>query len=388
MDITKALHKTIENAMRRFEKNLSRPQLKAVKSVVRWIIRKATTILSALNDDNDIDSGNYREKISYHLGNIDLIEEVEAKGYACAEETEEVKGYMIASYDESDVFKPHAEKMEWLKWVRDGSTWLKGQGYVLRGININGISVYSRLEEYDKNKITKSEYVMEAINNVSENMKGKRLLYVIDRWWDVIELVDDLLLWEKFFLIRGKTNRILIDCKTGKRVKVTEYPIGRTKVLMEWGTEIYVWRIQRKWFKEPIILYTNVEEFDANECLAMYLRRRRIEEDFKKMKELWLEDVRLFSMKKVKNILAIIQFIIILSQDVFNEVMERTTLTAQGIYLHFKKFCKWKSTTMNPQSFIRFISHYIKDYKPYVISNDLDLWLFTWIISPKKLRPI
>ena len=78
-------------------------------------------------------------------------------------------------------------------------------------------------------------------------------------------------------------------------------------------------------------------------------------------------------MKKVKNILAIIQFIIVLSQDVFNEVMERTTLTAQGIYLHFKKFCKWKSTTMNPQSFIRFISHYIKDYKPYVISNDLDL---------------
>lgn len=78
MDITKALHKTIENGMRRFEKSLTRPQIKAVKSLFRGIIRKTTTVLSALNED-DIDSDNYREKVSYHLGNIDLIDEVEAK---------------------------------------------------------------------------------------------------------------------------------------------------------------------------------------------------------------------------------------------------------------------------------------------------------------------
>jgi hypothetical protein len=52
--------------------------MKAVRSVFRGIIRKTTTILSALNED-EIDSGNYREKISYHLGNIDLVDEVEAK---------------------------------------------------------------------------------------------------------------------------------------------------------------------------------------------------------------------------------------------------------------------------------------------------------------------
>jgi hypothetical protein len=93
-------------------------------------------------------------------------------------------------------------------------------------------------------------------------------------------------------------------------------------------------------------------------------------------------------MKKIKNILAIIQFIIILWQDVYNEVMGREWLTEQWIYLYFKKFCKWRSTTENPQSFIRFISHHIKDYKPYVVTNNLDLWLFAWVISLKKLRPI
>lgn len=387
MDITKALHKTIENGMRRFEKSLTRPQMKAVKSVFRGIIRKTTTVLSALNED-DIDSDNYREKVSYHLGNVDLIDEVEGKWYACAKETKKVKWYMIASYDESDIFKPNSKKMQWLKWVRDGSSGLRGQWYVIRGININWVSVYSRLEEADENKISKTEYAMEALNHISENMRWYELLYVIDRWWDCIELVDDLLLWGKKFLIRWKTNRRLIDVESWKVMKVTDYKMWRTRVLMEWGTELYVWRIQRKWFRDPIILYTNVEELSWEDCLELYLKRRKIEEDFNKMKDLWLEDVRLFSMKKVKNILAIIQFIIILSQDVYNEVMERVWITEQWIYLHFKKFCKWRATTMNPQSFIRFISHYIKDYKPYVISNDLDLWLFTWIISPKKLRPI
>lgn len=373
--------------MRRFEKILTRPQMKAVRSVFRGIIRNTTTILSALNED-EIDNGNYREKISYHLWRIDLVDEVEVKWFACAKETEEIKGYMIGSYDESDIFKPNSKKMQWLKWVRDGSSGLRGQWYVIRGININWVSVYSRLEEADENKISKTEYAMEGINYVEDKMKGYKMLYVIDRWWDCIELVDDLNLWGKRYLIRWKTNRVLIDSKTGKKMKVTSYPIGRTKVLMEWWTELYVWRIERKWFREAIILYTNVEELSWEDCLGLYLKRWKIEEDFNKMKDLWLEDVRLFSMKKVKNILAIIQFIIILSQDVYNEVMKREWLTEQWIYLYFKKFCKWKSTTMNPQSFIRFISHYIKDYKPYVISNDLDLWLFTWIISPKKLRPI
>ena len=77
-------------------------------------------------------------------------------------------------------------------------------------------------------------------------------------------------------------------------------------------------------------------------------------------------------MQKVKNILAIIQFIVILSQDMYNEVMSRITLQDQGVYLHFKKFCHMKSTTMNPQSFIRFISEHIKSYKSYTISTEQD----------------
>ena len=79
MEINTTMHKLIENGMRRFQKHLTRPQMKAVKSVTRGIIRKTTTILSALNEDAELTNRKYRERISYHLGNIDLVDEVEAK---------------------------------------------------------------------------------------------------------------------------------------------------------------------------------------------------------------------------------------------------------------------------------------------------------------------
>jgi hypothetical protein len=72
-------------------------------------------------------------------------------------------------------------------------------------------------------------------------------------------------------------------------------------------------------------------------------------------------------MKKIQNILALIQFIIILSQDLFNEVMERKNLEDQGIYKFFEKFCHRKSTTLNPQSFIRFIADHLVHYRPHIV---------------------
>jgi actin-related protein len=46
---------------------------------------------------------------------------------------------------------------------------------------VNGVSVYSRLEEVDESKISKSEYAIEAIDYVDSNMRGYKMLYVIDR---------------------------------------------------------------------------------------------------------------------------------------------------------------------------------------------------------------
>jgi hypothetical protein len=275
--------------------------------------------------------------------------------------------------------------MQWMRWLRDWSTWLTWTWYLLRGININGISVYSRLEESDETKISKAEYIMEAIDHVMKQLNDKRGVCIIDRWGDSIELMDEFIAREQAFLIRGKTNRRVKIVWSEKEYKIDSLPLWQSEIQLECWTIVNAWRIKRDWFRDPIILLTNVEWMVWDEALELYLKRWKIEEDFNKMKDLWLEDVRVMKFWKIKNILAIIQFVIVLAQDVFNEVMDRISLTSQWIYLHFEKFCRKQSTTLNPQSFIRFVSENIKHYESYNISWELWLTLF-W--GPRELKKL
>jgi hypothetical protein len=89
---------------------MTRPQYKSFAGLTRSIIRKSTTILSRLNEEGIV-TKKYREKVSKHLGNIDIIDEIENKAIRCIQETMKNKERMIISYDESDIFKPDAEKM-------------------------------------------------------------------------------------------------------------------------------------------------------------------------------------------------------------------------------------------------------------------------------------
>ena len=133
---------------------------------------------------------------------------IEDKAYCCVQKKiNEQDKFIYMNCYESDVFKPNAEKMQWLRWLRDGSTWLTWRWYLLRWININWISVYSRIEEADPTKISKAEYIMEAIDEVYENINDARLVCIIDRWWDWMELIDEFLTRRRGFISRWKTNR-------------------------------------------------------------------------------------------------------------------------------------------------------------------------------------
>lgn len=91
-------------------------------------------------------------------------------------------------------------------------------------------------------------------------------------------------------------------------------------------------------------------------CLQMYLRRRAIEMDFKKMKQLLgLEDVRVMSFKKIQNILSIVHFIVLVSQEAYLKVMEAKTETEKIIKDMYLVFCHYRCLTPNPCSFVRFI---------------------------------
>ena len=94
------------------------------------------------------------------------------------------------------------------------------------------------------------------------------------------------------------------------------------------------------------------------------------------MKELWLEEIRLLNFMKIKNLITMIQFIIILWQDMYKKVVYKVDPTYEHIYLYFKNFTKRKNLTQNPTSFIKFISFSLEYYDGYNLSLKPEYWLF------------
>jgi len=164
----KLTSKILNNAFRIFENKLTYPQTKAIKVVLRWIRKKATTVISQLHENEEIKKDNFAEKISYHLWNVDLLDIVENKSLLCVNKIIDEKKVTLISYDESDIFKPDAKHMPWLMKVRDWSTGLTWNGYVFRWVNVNWVSLFSNLEAVQGNwvKLKKWEKTIQMVEKV------------------------------------------------------------------------------------------------------------------------------------------------------------------------------------------------------------------------------
>ncbi len=381
-------NKIFENAIRMFENQLTKPQVKALRTVLRWLWKNWTTIISHIHS-HTIETKNFIEKISKHLWNMDIIKTVEKKAILCIKkvmkEYLEKKKKNIIAYDESDIFKPDAKCMPWLSRIRDGSTGLTWNGYILRGVNINGISLYSHLEEIlEWHTANRWEKTIETVKRVQNDIWKQAWIYVIDRWADDKKVIEFFLKEEEKFIIRMKKNRIVTNIKTWKLTKITEFKqwIHNIKI-GELTAILHVYKKPSK--KNPILLLTNDETLWTKESVQLYLKRRKVEEDFKKMKELGLEEVRLLNFMKIQNLVALIQFIIILWQDIYEKVVQKEDPTYEHIFLYFKNFTKRKSLTRNPTSFIKFISFSLEHYDWYNASQEVEIWLFWGKREMKKL---
>lgn len=380
-------NKLLDNALRIFENKLTRPQFKNIKTVVKWIRKKATTVIAQMHEHENIKTKKFIEKISHHLWNVDLIGIVEKKSLMCVKKAIEGKKEIFISYDESDIFKPDAKCMPGLSRVRDWSTGLLGNGYIFRWVNVNWISLFSHLEVADEemNEKKRTEKTIITINKVRKVLWDCNGIYIIDRAWDSIELIDDLLQNNDRFIIRMKKNRKVFDLKTDKMKKITEFWTWMHNIRIEWWTNVFLCIAKRKWFRDDILLITNDKSLSIENLVSFYLKRRKVEEDFNKMKDLWLEEIRLLSIDKIKNLIALVQFIIVLAQDLYNEVMKGADMENQNIHLYFKKYCKRKSLTLNPQSFLKFVSENIVSYSWYKTNLEPIFCLFWTQKEMKKM---
>ena len=298
--------------------------------------------------------------MSNHLWNIDFQPIIDEKAKKLIKKSQKYKNRNILAGDASDIFKPHAQCMQWLKTVRDWSTGLYWNGYVIYWININGITQQLSI------KNPKVEYIGAEkreimLKKATEILSPKETIWVFDRGHDDVWFIDILAELRYNYVVRAKKNRIVTEMKTGEKKKVENLGIWKYKIELEWWTRCYLYVV--KWFgKEPIRLYSNLKFKQDEECLEIYLKRRKIEEDYKKLKSFWLEKIRLMSLKKITNIMLMIQFIVMLWQNLFNELNSRMWTITAKLFLYYKSYCKIRSLTQNPSSFLRFVSENIGNF--------------------------
>lgn len=381
-------NKIFENALRVFETWLTRPQLKSLKTVIRWLWKNWTTIISHIHE-HTIETKKFIEKTSHHLWNMDIIATVEKKAKRCImqsiKERNENNERTIIAYDETDIFKPDAKCMPWLMRIRDGSTGLTWNGYIVRWVNVNGISLYSHLEETLEWKLwNRWKETIKTIKKVQSDIGIWCGTYVIDRGADDMKVIKFLYESDEKFIIRMKRNRKILNCKNNKQTKITDFKQWRHEVEI-WGLQLILYVHKKPNKKQPILLISNDTTLTAKKAVSIYLKRWKVEEDFKKMKELGLEQVRLLDIAKIKNLIALIQFIIILGQDIYEKVKAKENSLYEHVFLYFKNFVKWKSLTINPTAFIKFISFSLSHYDPYDTTSEPIDSLFWWTWEMKKL---
>lgn len=355
--ITDAMH----NSLRCVTGSLTRPQQKAIEEIVRGLFTKGEPILTRLAQNPDLSSGKQAEKYSYHLGNVDLTEPVEA--LALRKVASSVRKNTVIAYDMTDLNKEHAEEMEGIAKVWDGSRGLVSPGFLLHGIGVNGMMLTLHL--HDGNTHTEPQVRFSLVGKVSIALK-KKGIWVFDRGNDSREFFRDLRHSLKVrFIARVKDNRSVVLVKTGECLSVHALPDGRHLIRLlgahpgEIDPDVWMLIVGRRTEEaHPLRLLTNLrwEEFSDRQIITMYLRRWGIENIFRSAKVCFgLERIRVQSTQKLRTLIALIQLVVVLSAHLFCMIQKSTYTLVVGLLHAYTFFLRRRSLTQNHDSFVRFL---------------------------------
>jgi hypothetical protein len=243
--------------------------------------------------------------------------------------------------DLSDLDKPYAKKMEYLAWVRDGSTGeTRSKGYWLLdvlGADVEGedlIPLYGELYSQEANNFrSENRQILNAIDRVMEGI-GHRGIWAMDRGGDRSRLFKGFLEKKLRFVVRLVGDRDLI-LKEGQRknslkiawgchcphqrevtiekdgeTKKKTISVGRMKVKLPFSGQP-LWLVVVKGFGEkPMMLLTNVavKSHGVMRILEIYLTRWKCEESYRFIKQAYnLEDVRVLSYTGLRNMMVLVQ---------------------------------------------------------------------------------
>lgn len=371
--MVKYIQDSIRNNLRCIIKDLTRPQQKAVSEVTRGLFTAGEPILSHLAQDETKTAKKQSEKYSYHLGRINLLQKINEFAFRKAKQM--IRKTMIIAYDLTDISKECSKKMERLTDVWDGSKRKVTTGYTLHGVGINNI--LTRLEVHEGSENTQNQTRLEIVKDTSEKL-DKKGIWVFDRGNDDKQFFNDLRHnLEVDFIARLTVIRQFVDAKTGEVIKVKNAEPGKYDVyLMDQynlkadTSAIYTLVIRNHLGeKEPIRLLSSLksDKYSEEQFVTMYLERWGVENIFKRIKTKFkLEKIRVLKHERLLNLIALIQFSVIVSTLVFNKLQQATNSLTTGVLMFYKRFIRLKSLTFNLDSFISFMKDSLE---PLIIRN-------------------
>lgn len=364
----KYIQDTINNNLRPIISPLTRPQQKVITEVTRGLFTAQEPILKSLVQYEDISIKKQCEKYSYHLGNIDITTAVDQA--ALRKANTQIQRDTIVSYDLSDIQKEHAKKMEGLHDTWDGSKRKKSRGYMLHGVGMNNVLLKLQVHEADTK--TLPQVRKEIMEEIIPILDGNGI-WVYDRGNDSKGFFQELLQVHKVrFIARVKSNRHVVNMKTGEYLAVENLPPGVYQVMLlnQYNTQVD-WKSgplilvinQHLDEKQPIRLLTNLvyADYGTKHILRMYLDRWGIENMFKRAKERFnLEKVRVLRYQRLVNLIALIQFAMNVSSSLFLAIQKKTTGLIVAVLMLYKQYQKKYCVSFNVHSFISFMQISLK----------------------------
>jgi hypothetical protein len=365
------LHNTIRNDLRAITASCTLPQKRALKDVLLSVMKEGTTIVQHLGSKTTMNKGKQAERFRRHLENVDLSDIIEQR---IAKVLPEIEEDDIICYDLSDIAKPTAKKMEGLSRVFDGSERRSSKGYTIHGVSIHNQPIV--MELHDANTKTLNQTRLAIVKRIMKKT-GTKGIWVWDRGNDDQKLFSDLSDLQLRFIVRLTTKRKVIHKQSGMKVGIADFLPGIYRIIISKTGEEYTLVIHKHHeMLPPMRVLTNVIVTDAKEIIETYLVRWDVENLFKQMKRKYdLEAVRLLSLQKIKNMLALIQ----LATSVSNRVYEATTDKKPNELTHsFRKYCYHHCLYENRFSFTSFISTVIPAIPLPKHSPSPQLSLLSW----------
>lgn len=363
---------SIKNNTKTIFRGMSIPQKKAMNHLVKRVFKTGRGLLRELGDGSSQLPKTIAQKLSYHLGNIDLLSSVE--NFADRRIWRYFPEGGVIAYDLTDIAKKSAKKIENITDIFDGSIRRKSRGFFVHGI---GFGPYLwRLRLHDNTREFLPQIRKQILDKLIFFTKSKTPIFAFDRGNDSKDLFEYMEKKKARYLVRLKKNREVIIKKSGEIVRVDKLPEGRYEILLttrrteqhkkpkyqEYDLVIYK---KQKSKKNPIrlILSRNLDpnkELSNKKITNLYLQRWGVENSFKQIKTaLNLEEIRVMKFKKFQNFVSILHFCSLLNQCLLSQVQANMkifqNISLTKIFYEYKKFLKRYTLTINSHSFFRFL---------------------------------